>query len=208
MIDQPQSAANDYSHLGPLGPLMANPQVTEIMVMGVRDVYVEVDGKIVLTPISFANDDELMAVIRYIVEAVGRRISAETPLADARLADGSRVHVAIPPVAVDGPLLMSLESGFRPAVTNAKAARTGLKVRRASAHPAAILSKRVIPKYEPPTKAASPADAIAISLSERGRLDPERVASLLGIEPDKIGEVFGAGERPLARIQTSLRGGA
>ena len=105
MIDQPQSAANDYSHLGPLGPLMANPQVTEIMVMGVRDVYVEVDGKIVLTPVSFANDDELMAVIRYIVEAVGRRISAETPLADARLADGSRVQVAIPPVAVDGPLL-------------------------------------------------------------------------------------------------------
>src|SRR2546428_4530771 len=75
------------------------------MVMGAHDIYVEVDGKILLTPISFASDDELMAVIRYIVEAVGRRISAEAPLADARLADGSRVHVAIPPVAVDGPLL-------------------------------------------------------------------------------------------------------
>ncbi|TMF53838.1 MAG: CpaF family protein [Chloroflexi bacterium] len=95
----------DYSRLGPIAPLMSNPRVTEIMVMGVHDIYAEVDGKILLTPISFATDDELMAVIRYIVESVGRRISAESPLADARLSDGSRVHVAIPPVAVDGPLL-------------------------------------------------------------------------------------------------------
>ena len=95
----------DYSRLGPIAPLMSNPRVTEIMVMGVHDIYAEVDGKILLTPISFATDDELMAVIRYIVESVGRRISPESPLADARLSDGSRVHVAIPPVAVDGPLL-------------------------------------------------------------------------------------------------------
>src|SRR2546422_6641612 len=95
----------DYSRLGPIAPLMSNPRVTEVMVMGAHDIYVEVDGKILLTPISFASDDELMAVIRYIVESVGRRISVESPLADARLSDGSRVHVAIPPVAVDGPLL-------------------------------------------------------------------------------------------------------
>src|SRR5438094_5593314 len=95
----------DYSRLGPIAPLMSNPRVTEVMVMGAHDIYVEVDGKILLTPISFGSDDELMAVIRYIVESVGRRISVESPLADARLADGSRVHVAIPPVAVDGPLL-------------------------------------------------------------------------------------------------------
>ena len=95
----------DYSRLGPIAPLMSNPRVTEIMVMGVHDIYAEVDGKILLTPISFATDEELMAVIRYIVESVGRRISAESPLADARLSDGSRVLVAIPPVAVDGPLL-------------------------------------------------------------------------------------------------------
>ena len=99
------SGPNDYSRLGPIAPLMSNPRVTEVMVMGAHDIYVEVDGKILLTPISFASDDELMAVIRYIVESVGRRISVESPLADARLADGSRVHVAIPPVAVDGPLL-------------------------------------------------------------------------------------------------------
>src|SRR5712691_3362922 len=95
----------DYSRLGPIGPLMANPRVSEIMVMGVQDVYVEVDGKVLLTPVKFSTEDELMSVIRHIVQTVGRRVGAESPLCDARLADGSRVHVAIPPVAVDGPLL-------------------------------------------------------------------------------------------------------
>ena len=94
-----------YALLGPIAQLVSNPQVSEIMVMGARDIYVEVDGKIVLTPIRFASDGELMEVIRHIVESVGRRVDAENPLCDARLADGSRVHVAIPPVAVDGPLL-------------------------------------------------------------------------------------------------------
>src|SRR5437868_2790820 len=101
----PKPDRDDYSSLGPLGPLMSNPRVTEIMVMGTRDIYVEVDGKILLTPINFGSDDELMAVIRHIVESVGRRVDNENPLCDARLPDGSRVHVAIPPVAVDGPLL-------------------------------------------------------------------------------------------------------
>src|SRR5437899_2973443 len=87
-------AASQYSRLGPIGPLMANPRVTEIMVMGVHDVYIEVDGKVLLTPINFSTEDELMDVIRYIVESVGRRVDVESPLSDARLADGSRVHVA------------------------------------------------------------------------------------------------------------------
>src|SRR5207249_10678728 len=95
----------DYSQLGPIGPVMANPRASEIMVMGVHDVYIEVDGKVVLTPTNFSTEDELMAVIRHIVDSVGRRIDAESPLSDACLADGSRVHVAIPPVAIDGPLL-------------------------------------------------------------------------------------------------------
>jgi pilus assembly protein CpaF len=99
------ATTSDYSRLGPIAPLMSNPRVTEIMVMGARDIYVEVDGKIVLTPIHFASDEELMGVIRHIVESVGRRIDIANPVGDARLADGSRVHVAIPPVAVDGPLL-------------------------------------------------------------------------------------------------------
>ena len=95
----------DYSALGPIAQLLESPQVTEIMVVGPNDVYVEIDGKILLTPISFAGSDELMAVIHHIVESVGRHIDAATPMCDARLSDGSRVHVAIPPVAVDGPML-------------------------------------------------------------------------------------------------------
>jgi pilus assembly protein CpaF len=98
-------AADDHSWLGPIAPLMANPRVTEIMVMGARDIYVEVDGKVLLTPVNFENEQALLAVINEIVQSVGRRVDAETPLADARLADGSRVHVALPPVAVDGPML-------------------------------------------------------------------------------------------------------
>jgi pilus assembly protein CpaF len=97
--------AQDYSRLGPIAELMANQRVTEIMVMGAHDIYVEVDGKILLSPMRFASDEKLMEVIHYIVESVGRHVDAASPLSDARLADGSRVHVAIPPVAVDGPLL-------------------------------------------------------------------------------------------------------
>ena len=100
-----RTAAADYSRLGPLAQLMTNNRITEIMVMGADDVYVEVDGKIIPTPLHFDSEDELMAVIRHIVESVGRRIDVANPVCDARLSDGSRVHVAIPPVAVDGPLL-------------------------------------------------------------------------------------------------------
>jgi pilus assembly protein CpaF len=98
-------STRDYSRLGPIAELMTNPRVTEIMVMGVHDIYVEVDGKLILTPIRFDSEAALMAVIKHIVESVGRHVDAASPLCDARLADGSRVHVAIPPVAVDGALL-------------------------------------------------------------------------------------------------------
>jgi pilus assembly protein CpaF len=103
-VPQP-TASHDYSRLDVLAPLLADMTITEIMVMGARDIYVEVDGKILLTPYRFASDEALMEVIRYIVESIGRHIGADSPLCDARLADGSRVHVAIPPVAVDGPMI-------------------------------------------------------------------------------------------------------
>jgi pilus assembly protein CpaF len=101
---EPMSA--DYSaHLGPLAPLVADSNVTEIMVVGGRDVYVEVQGRLVLTPITFSSQQEVLEVIRYVVESVGRSIDTRNPICDARLPDGSRVHAAIPPVAVDGPHL-------------------------------------------------------------------------------------------------------
>ncbi len=101
----PPEKEMDWLMLGRLAPLVANHDVTEIMVMGADNVYVEIDGKIILTPVKFPTEAELMGVIQAIVTSVGRRVDADHPLCDARLSDGSRVHVAIPPVAVDGPLV-------------------------------------------------------------------------------------------------------
>jgi len=98
---EPEYAAR----LGPLAPLMVNSQVSEVMVVAGRDVYVEVNGRLMLTPITFSSEQEVLDVITFIVESVGRRIDAQNPICDARLPDGSRVHAAIPPVAIDGPLL-------------------------------------------------------------------------------------------------------
>src|SRR5260370_8901732 len=75
------------------------------MVVAGRDVYVEVNGRLMLTPITFDSEQEVLDVIRFIVESAGRRIDAQNPICDARLPDGSRVHAPIPPEAVDGPLL-------------------------------------------------------------------------------------------------------
>jgi pilus assembly protein CpaF len=91
--------------LGPLRPLVEDDSLTEIMVNGPEMVYVERKGKILLTDIRFDDEAHLMRVIDTIVSSVGRRVDARTPLCDARLLDGSRVNAAIPPVALDGPLL-------------------------------------------------------------------------------------------------------
>src|SRR5712664_514631 len=93
------------ARLGPLAPLVANSQVSEVMVVAGRDVYVEVNGRLMLTPVTFSGEQEVLDVIQYIAESVGRRIDAQSPICDARLPDGSRVHAAIPPVAIDGPQL-------------------------------------------------------------------------------------------------------
>jgi pilus assembly protein CpaF len=101
-----QPNTSDYNdRLGPISGLIADNEVTEIMVLGTREIYVEMRGKIVLTDARFKDEDQLLEVIRFIVESVGRRIDEENPLCDARLPTGARVHAAIPPVAVDGPLL-------------------------------------------------------------------------------------------------------
>lgn len=91
--------------LGPIRPLVEDDSLTEIMVNGPEMVYVERKGKILLTDIRFDDEAHLMRVIDTIVSSVGRRVDARTPLCDARLLDGSRVNAAIPPVALDGPLL-------------------------------------------------------------------------------------------------------
>jgi pilus assembly protein CpaF len=94
-----------YTQFGPIDALLRDDRVTEIMVMGDREIYVEVDGMIHLTDYRFASTSDLLALIVRIAEAVGRRIDEDNPLCDARLADGSRVHAAISPAAFDGPYL-------------------------------------------------------------------------------------------------------
>lgn len=91
--------------LGPLETLMADPQVSDILVNGHHQVYVERQGRLSLTQVSFTDDAHLMRIIDKIVSRVGRRIDESSPMVDARLPDGSRVNAIIPPIALDGPML-------------------------------------------------------------------------------------------------------
>ena len=91
--------------LGPLEPLMADPAVSDILVNGSRQVYVERHGRLERTGVRFRDDAHLMKIIDKIVSRVGRRVDESSPMVDARMADGSRVNVVIPPLAIDGPCL-------------------------------------------------------------------------------------------------------
>jgi pilus assembly protein CpaF len=96
---------NEIMGLGPLEPLLADPVISEIMVNGYKNVYVEKSGCIHLTDIRFNDDAHLMKIIDKIVSRVGRRIDESSPMADARMPDGSRVNAIISPLALDGPVL-------------------------------------------------------------------------------------------------------
>jgi septum site-determining protein MinD len=89
--------------LGPLEDLLADDRVTEIMVNGRDNVFVEMSGKLTKTGLTFTDDQQLLAVIERIVQPLGRRVDEKSPMVDARLPDGSRVNAVIPPLAIDGP---------------------------------------------------------------------------------------------------------
>lgn len=91
--------------LGPLHPLLADPAVSEVMVNGHADVFVERAGRIERVSSSFEDDAHLLRVIDRILAPIGRRVDALSPIVDARLADGSRVNAVVAPLAVDGPVL-------------------------------------------------------------------------------------------------------
>jgi pilus assembly protein CpaF len=93
----------DMLGLGPLEPLLEDETVTDIMVNGAKQVYVERRGKLELTDIQFRDDQHVMNIATKIVTRIGRRIDESQPLVDARLPDGSRVNIIIPPLAIDGP---------------------------------------------------------------------------------------------------------
>jgi pilus assembly protein CpaF len=91
--------------LGPLQPLLADPTLTEIMVNGPKQIYVERDGKLEKTPLAFESEEHLMRIIDRIVAPLGRRVDESSPYVDARLPDGSRVNAIIPPISLVGPTL-------------------------------------------------------------------------------------------------------
>src|SRR5438093_3883913 len=91
--------------LGELAPLLRDDRVTEVMVNGTRGVWVERDGRLEETAIHFADPDEILVLIERLVAPLGRRIDLASPLVDARLPDGSRVHAVIPPISLVGPVL-------------------------------------------------------------------------------------------------------
>jgi len=93
---------HDMLGLGPLEVLLADEKVTDIMVNGPKQVYVERGGKLELTDVEFRDNAHVMQIAQRIVSAVGRRVDESSPLVDARLADGSRVNIIAPPLAIDG----------------------------------------------------------------------------------------------------------
>jgi pilus assembly protein CpaF len=96
---------NDILGLGPLEPLLARDDIADIMVNGAGKVYIEANGRMELTPITFRDNAQLLNICQRIVSAVGRRVDEASPICDARLADGSRVNVIAPPLSIDGPSL-------------------------------------------------------------------------------------------------------
>jgi pilus assembly protein CpaF len=96
---------NDVLGYGPLEPLLARDDIADIMVNGATRTFIEVGGKITLTNIRFRDNAQLMNICQRIVSQVGRRVDESSPICDARLADGSRVNVIAPPLAIDGPAL-------------------------------------------------------------------------------------------------------
>ncbi|MDX2027907.1 MAG: CpaF family protein [Alphaproteobacteria bacterium] len=96
---------DDMLGLGPLEPLLSDEGISEIMVNGPKQVFIENRGKLTLSEVQFRDNAHVHAVATRIVTAIGRRIDESSPLCDARLADGSRVNIIVPPLAIDGPVI-------------------------------------------------------------------------------------------------------
>jgi len=100
-----QDICNDVLGYGPLEPLLARDDIADIMVNGADRTFIEVGGKVELTGVRFRDNSQLMNICQRIVSQVGRRVDEASPICDARLPDGSRVNVIVPPLAIDGPAL-------------------------------------------------------------------------------------------------------
>jgi len=104
--------------LGPIEPLFRDRTVTDILVNGAKEIYVERNGKLSRALTSFRDDTHLLSIIDRIVSRVGRRVDESSPMVDARLPDGSRVNAIIPPLAIDGPVLSIRRFGAEITIQN------------------------------------------------------------------------------------------
>src|SRR6202795_4634064 len=104
--------------LGPLEPLLRDESITEVMVNGPRQVYIERSGKLELTNVVFQNDDHVMRIIDRIIAPIGRRVDESSPMVDARLTDGSRVNAIIPPLSLVGPVITIRKFSASPFTTD------------------------------------------------------------------------------------------
>jgi pilus assembly protein CpaF len=100
-----ESILDEILGFGPIQPLLNDDSITEVMVNGPFRVYTERKGKLILTDISFQNDEHVMRIIERIIAPIGRRVDESKPYEDARLPDGSRVNIIIPPLALNGPVV-------------------------------------------------------------------------------------------------------
>ncbi|HOS19072.1 MAG TPA: CpaF family protein, partial [Clostridia bacterium] len=104
--------------LGPLEQLLRDPSITEVMVNGPRQVFVERAGKLSLTETTFRDDDHVMQIVEKIVNAMGRHVDEASPMVDARLKDGSRVNIIIPPLSLVGPVITIRKFSKKPFTIN------------------------------------------------------------------------------------------
>jgi pilus assembly protein CpaF len=100
-----EEICDDVLGLGPIEPLLARDDISDIMISGPRDCYVEVNGRVLAAPIRFNDAQQLATICQRVANRIGRRVDEANPICDARLPDGSRVNIILPPVALDGPAL-------------------------------------------------------------------------------------------------------
>jgi pilus assembly protein CpaF len=100
-----KAVLNELMGYGPIQPLLEDPSISEVLVNGPHQIYVERNGILEESDVVFENDDHVLRVINRMIHPLGKRIDSDTPTVDARLPDGSRVNVVIPPVSVDGPII-------------------------------------------------------------------------------------------------------
>jgi pilus assembly protein CpaF len=109
---------NEVMGLGPLEQLLRDPNITEVMVNGPRQVFVERGGKLFLSDVGFRDEEHVMQIIEKIVNAMGRHVDEASPMVDARLKDGSRVNIIIPPLSLVGPVITIRKFSKKPFTIN------------------------------------------------------------------------------------------